>query len=69
MDRTPLGGVSQSRRLPCAQTGDVDRDGEIVDELRRRLDGAIGDTAGLARDDHLERVLFVCTRARGRAEA
>lgn len=39
MHSTALGGVSQSRRLAVAQSGDVDADGEIVDELKRRLDG------------------------------
>lgn len=66
MERTALRGVSQSPP-PVAQHGDVDADGEIVDELTRRLDGAIGPVVDDTREHHLERVLLVCARARRRS--
>lgn len=69
MDRTPLGGVSQSRRLAVAQTGDVDRDGEIVDALRRRVDEFVDESE----NDEGERrvdpgVLSFCRRAEARLD-
>jgi len=84
MDDTALGGLSQSppkssgqKKAPAGQSGDVDADGEIVDELRRRLedalprlDRAIGDVIGeLEREDilrpllrELSRTLDACER-------
>jgi hypothetical protein len=60
---TPSGGASQSRH-PAASTGDVDADGqivgeciELVDELTDRLLGAIGETVGLTRREHLHLLL------------
>ena len=65
MHDTALGGLLQSPP-PAAQSGDVDSDGQILDELRRRLDEAIGPVVDVAREDHLERVLLVCARAKAR---
>lgn len=47
-----------------AQAGDVDSDGEIIDELRDRLDGAIGPTVDHERDDRLDIALLGVLRAR-----
>ena len=63
MHDTALGGLLQSPP-PAAQSGDVDSDGQILDELRRRLDEAIGPVVDVEREDHLECVLLVCARAK-----
>lgn len=67
MDDIGPAGVSQalvSRRpvrpggAVAAQSGDVDADGQIVDELTVRLRRAIGPVVGIERDAHL-----ACVRA------
>lgn len=60
----------QVRRIDTLllQAGDVDSNGDIVDELRDRLDGAIGPDAGeLEHGEHLDLVLADVLRLRRQA--
>jgi hypothetical protein len=50
-DTAPLGAVTKSDVNVNGSAGDVDQDGEIVDELKRRLRETINPAAGLDTDE------------------
>jgi hypothetical protein len=65
--------TTETRRLPAATTGDVDPNGDLVDELldqlrdpvRARLLRACSGWATVDVDEHVDRVLAVVARVRG----